>query len=329
MKTSPRHIILTLTLAAIAATVPALVNAQQPYPSKPIRIITSTAGGPYDIAMRGLSGPLSQSLGQPFIIENRTGGSFIPLAEGCAHATPDGHTLCTSDSFAQSLNPLLFSKLPYDTKEFAPIIFIGTLNSVVLVNAALPARNIQELFDMARAKPDSISFATAGPGSGANIYVEYLRREKSIAFLNVPYKNFLQGMAAAATGEVNVATFAVGAGLAQAKGGKVRALATTGTRRSIFAPDLPTISEAGVDIAVNTWIGMMGPSGLPREIIMRLNAEYKKVLADKALVEKFVMGQGFEPTPPSGGSPEEFASFIRADQEAYARAIRIVGIKPE
>ena len=322
--------VVTLMALGIAMTLnAATAPAQQAYPSKPIRILTSTAGGPYDIVMRGLSIPLSQALGQSIVIENRTGGSFIPLAEGCAHANPDGHTLCTSDSFAQSLNPLLFAKLPYDPKEFAPIIFIGSLNSVILVNAALPARSIQELFEMARAKPDSLSFATAGPGSGSNIYIEYLRREKGIAFLNVPYKNFLLGMAAAASGEVNAATFAIGAGLAQAKGGKVRALATTGRQRSIFAPDLPTISEVGVDIAVNTWIGMMGPSGLPREIVMRLNAEYKKVLADKPLVEKFVMGQGFEPVPPSGGTPEEFAKFIRADQEAYARAVKIVGIKPE
>ena len=313
-------------LACALATATAMA---QGYPTKPIRIITSTAGGPYDIAMRGLSGPLSQALGQSIVVDNRTGGSFIPLAESCAHATPDGYTLCTSDSFAQSLNPLLFAKLPYETREFAPIIFIGTLNSVILVNAALPARNIQELFEMAKAKPNSLSFATAGPGSGANIYAEYLRKEKGIAFLNVPYKSFPQGLAAAASGEVNVATFAIGAGLAQAKGGKVRALATTAPQRSIFAPDLPSLAEFGVDIAVNTWIGMMGPAALPREIISRLNAEYKKLLADKPLVEKFVMGQGFEPTPPSGGSPEEFAKFIRSDQEAYARAIKIVGIKPE
>jgi tripartite-type tricarboxylate transporter receptor subunit TctC len=319
----------TATALLAGACFCGVASAQQGYPSKPIRILTSTAGGPYDVVMRGMSVPLGQALGQSIIIENRTGGSFIPLAEGCAHAVPDGHTLCTSDSFAQSLNPLLFAKLPYSPKEFAPIIFIGSLNSVILVNASVPARNIQELFDMAKAKPDALSFATAGPGSGSNIYVEYLRKEKGVAFLNVPYKNFLLGMAAAISGEVNVATFAVGAGLAQAKGGKVRALATTGTRRSVFAPDLPTIAEAGVDIAVNTWIGMMGPSGLPRDIVMRLNAEYKKLLADKALVEKFVMGQGFEPVAPSGGSPEELASFIRADQEAYARAIKIVGIKPE
>ncbi len=321
--------IVRVALGGAAVIGAASALAQTGYPSKSIRILTSTAGGPYDIAMRGLSVPLAQALGQSIVIENRTGGSFIPLAEGCAHASPDGHTLCSSDSFAQSLNPLLFAKLPYDTKEFAPIIFIGSLNSVILVKAASPARNIRELFDLAKAKPDSLSFATAGPGSGANIYAEYLRKEKGIAFLNVPYKSFPQGLAAAAAGEVDVATFAIGAGLAQAKSGKVRALATTAPQRSIFAPELPSLSEVGVDIAVNTWIGMMGPAGLPREIVMRLNVEYKKLLADKALVEKFVMGQGFEPVPPSGGSPEEFAKFIRADQEAYARAVKIVGIKPE
>jgi tripartite-type tricarboxylate transporter receptor subunit TctC len=100
-------------------------------------------------------------------------------------------------------------------------------------------------------------------------------------------------------------------------------------QRSIFAPDIPTLGEAGVDVAINTWIGMMGPAGIPREVVMRLNAEFKKLLADKTIMEKFVMGQGFEPTPPSGGSPEELAAFIKADQANYARVVKIVGLKPE
>ena len=304
--------------------------AQQRWPTKPIRIYTSTPGGPYDVIMRGMSGPLGQALGQPVIIENRTGGSFIPLADACAHAVPDGHTLCTSDSFAQSLNPLLFSRLPYDPdKDFTPIIFIGALNSGVLVNAGLPVKNIQDLLVQAKAKPGRFSFATAGPASNSNLYVEYLRKEKGISFLNVPYKSFPQGLSAAIAGEVNIAMFAIGQALAQAKNGKVRVIAVSSPQRSIFAPDIPTLGEAGVDVAINTWIGIMGPAGIPRETVMRLNSEFKKLLADKSIMEKYVMGQGFEPTPPSGGSPEELAAFIKADQANYARVVKIVGLKPE
>lgn len=321
---------LAWVLAALACGWTIAAAAQQRWPTKPIRILTSTPGGPYDVVMRGLGGPLGQALGQPVVVENRTGGSFIPLADGCAHATPDGHTLCTSDSFAQSLNPLLFSHLPYDPeKDFTPIIFIGALNSGVMVNSAVHVKDIHDLLAQAKAKPGAFSFATAGPASNSNLYVEYLRKEKGISFLNVPYKSFPQGMSAAIAGEVHLAMFAIGQALAQAKSGKVRVIAVSSPQRSIFAPDIPTLGEAGVDVAINTWIGMMGPAGIPRDIVMRLNSEFKKLLADKALMEKFVMGQGFEPTPPSGGSPEELAAFIKADQANYARVVKIVGLKPE
>ncbi len=321
----------TIGFAMLAYAAAAVAGAAaQRWPTRPVRILTSTPGGPYDVVMRGLSGPLGQALGEPVVVENRTGGSFIPLAEGCAHAAADGNTLCTSDSFAQSLNPLLFARLPYDPdKDFSPIIFIGALNSGVVVNAGLPVKNIQELLAQAKAKPGGFSFATAGPASNSNLYVEYLRREKGIAFLNVPYKSFPQGMAAAIAGEVHVAMFAIGQALAQARSGKVRLIAVSSPQRSLLAPDVPTLAEAGVDVAINTWIGMMGPAGIPREIVLRLNAEFKKLLADKSLMEKYVMGQGFEPTPPSGGSPEELAAFIKADQANYARVLKAVGLKPE
>ena len=132
-----------------------------------------------------------------------------------------------------------------------------------------------------------------------------------------------------AAGEVNVAMFSLGASLNQAKAGKIRVLATAAPQRSMFAPDLPTFAESGIDVAMNTWIGMLGPAGLPREIVMRLNGEYRKILADPVMMEKYIKSQGLEPSPPSGGSPEEFAAFIRADQAAYAKAVNAVGLKPE
>jgi tripartite-type tricarboxylate transporter receptor subunit TctC len=322
-------LILAFAFAAASSHVPH-ASAQQRWPAKPIRVFTSTPGGPYDVIMRGMSGPLGQALGQPIVIENRTGGSFIPLADACAHGAPDGHTLCTSDSFAQSLNPLLFSKLPYDPdKDFTPIIFIGALNSGLMVNANFPVKDIHDLLAQARARPGALSFATAGPASNSNLYVEYLRKEKGVSFLNVPYKNFLQGMSAVIAGEVNASMFAIGQALSQAKSGKVRVIAVSSPQRSVFAPDIPTLGEAGVDVAINTWIGMMGPAGIARDVVTRLNAEFKKLLADKTIMEKFVMGQGFEPTPPSGGSPEDLAAFIKADQANYARIVKIVGLKPE
>jgi tripartite-type tricarboxylate transporter receptor subunit TctC len=314
--------------AAVAFTLPAA--AQQKWPSKPIRIFTSTSGGPYDIVMRATGVPLSQALGQPVIVENRTGGSFVPVADGCAKSAPDGHSLCALDSFMMAVNPLLIANIPYNAdKDFSPIILIGTLNAGLMVTADLPVKDLPDLLAQAKANPNKFTFATAGRGTHANLYVEYLRRAKGIEFVNIPYKSFLQGTTAVATGETNVAMFSLGASLNQAKAGKIRVLATAAPQRSIFAPDLPTFAESGIDVAMNTWIGMLGPAGMPREIVQRLNGEYRKIMADPAMMEKYIKGQGFEPTRPSGGTPEEFAEFIKADQTAYARAVHAVGLKPE
>jgi tripartite-type tricarboxylate transporter receptor subunit TctC len=325
---SVRVRVLWSLIAAVGVVMLQDAGAQQRYPTKPVRIITVTPGGPFDVVMRGMSGPLSQALAQPVIIENRIGGNFIPAAEACAKSTPDGHTICTSDAFALSLNPEIFARLPYDPfKDFAPIIHLGFLVTSLVVNASVPAQNLQELIALARAKPDAVAFATAGPASNSNLYVEYLRKAKGIAFYNVPYKSFPQALAAVIAGEVQATIFSIGGGLAQARGGKVRVLAVTSTQRSQFAPELPTLGEIGVDVSINTWNGILAPAGTPPEIIARLNAEFRKLLADRALVEKFVTAQGFELTAPAGGSPEEFAAFLRADRANFAKVAKVVGVK--
>ena len=301
----------------------------QAYPSKLLRIQTVTPGGPYDVAIRGMANSLSQSIGQPVVIENRQGGSFIPATEACARAPNDGYTLCTGDAFAHSLNPALFQKLPYSARDFTPIIHLGHLNSAVIVHPSVPVSSIKELLALAKAKPDSVTFATAGPSSSSYLYVEYLRKTQNIHFLNVPYKSFPQGMQATMAGEVNAAIFAIGTSLSMAKGGKLKMIGTTGLQRSFFAPDLPTLAESGIDFSLNNWNGLLGPAGIPQAVVTRMNAEFKKLLADPVIREKFVLGQGFELFAPTGGSPEELAAFMRADREKVAKIVQIVGIKPE
>jgi tripartite-type tricarboxylate transporter receptor subunit TctC len=302
----------------------------QTYPVKPVRIMTVTTGGPYDLVMRGFATGLSPAIGQPVIIENRTGGNFIPATEACARANNDGYTLCTGDAFALSLNPAMFSKLPYDAaKDFTPIIHLGHLNSAVIVNPSVPAGTIQELIALAKAKPNAVTFATAGVSSSSHLYVEYLRKTQDVHFLNVPYKSFPQAMQGTMAGETHVAVFAIGPSIAMSKGGKLRMIGTTGTRRSSFAPDLPTVIEAGVDQTMNTWNALLGPAGIPQPVVQRMNAEFKKLLADTAIREKFVFGQGFELFAPAGGSPEELGAFMAADREKVAKIVQIVGIKME
>jgi tripartite-type tricarboxylate transporter receptor subunit TctC len=295
-----------------------------------VRIQTVSAGGPYDVVMRGFATGLSPAIGQPVIIENRAGGNFIPATEACARANNDGYTLCTGDAFALSLNPAIFSRLPYDAaKDFTPIIHLGHLNSAVIVHPSVPVNTIPELIALARAKPNSVTFGTAGHSSSSHLYVEYLRKTQGVHFMNVPYKTFPQAMQATMAGEVNAAVFAIGTSISMAKGGKLKMIGTTGSQRSTFAPDLPTVIEAGIDQTMNTWNALLGPAGIPQAVVQRMNAEFKKLLADPAIRDKFVSGQGFELFAPAGGSPEELAAFMTADREKVARIVKVVGVKME
>jgi tripartite-type tricarboxylate transporter receptor subunit TctC len=299
----------------------------QGYPSKPVRISTSAAAGPYDIALRGVLPALQQSLGQAVIVENRTGANYVPLGEWCAKAPPDGYSLCTADLYATVLNVQAYSQLPYNARSFAPIIHFGYLYSGLIAHPSVPANNLQELLALAKAKPDSLNFGTPGPATNSTMYVEYWRKAGTASFQNIAYKSFVQSLNAVISGEVQVALFALGQSAAQARGGKVKLLAVIGEGRSKLAPNVPTFREQGVDLTILNWGGMIGPAGLPRDIVMRWNGEFKKLLADTALREKTFESQGFEQQPPSGGSPEEFASFLQAEHAKVAQIVKVTGLK--
>ncbi len=315
-----------ICIAATAAIGISLSHAQS-WPTKPLRIFTSAPAGPYDIVLRGITPSMGIALGQPIVVENRTGANWVPLGEACARATPDGHTLCSADVYTMILNTHAYSRLPYALKDFAPIIHFGYLYSALLIHPSVPANNLQELLALAKAKPDSIAFGTPGPASNSSMYVNYWKQNQGISFLNVPYKSFVQSLNAVVAGEVQVALFGLGQALRQAQAGKVKAIAITGDQRSRFAPHLPTFNEAGVDLTIANWGGFMAPAGTPRDVIMRLNNEFKKVIADPVLREKFIDAQGFDQAPPSGGTPEEFAAFLRSEDQKFARIVKITGLK--
>jgi tripartite-type tricarboxylate transporter receptor subunit TctC len=300
--------------------------AAQSWPSKPIRIFTSAPGGPYDTVMRGFGPSLQQALGQPIVIENRSGGNYVPLGQACARATPDGYTLCTGDTYIISFNPHAFATPPYQLKDFTPIIHFGHLPAAVIVHPSVPANNLQELLALARAKPGAITFGTPGPATNSTMYVEYWEKN-GVQFLNVPYKNFVSALQAVVSGEVNVAIFGLGMSLIQAKAGKVKPLAITGEQRSQFAPNIPTIIESGVDMNIANWGGIVGPAGLPRDIVMRINGEFRKLIADPVLKAKFLDTQTFEQQAPSGGTPEQFAAFLQAEDRKFERLAKTVGLK--
>jgi tripartite-type tricarboxylate transporter receptor subunit TctC len=320
------------TTAAIAAItcLPMLVQAQA-YPTKPVRIIVShSAGGPPDIATRGLAPVLSQSLGQPVIVENRDGANGVVGAEAVAKSTPDGHTLMVTSAFTVTLNQFAYANLPYDPeKDFAPVIHLGTLNSALIVHPSVQARSMQELLDAVKAKPESISFGTVGASSAATLYVDWMRKGMGAAFYAIPYKNYPQALTGVAAGDVQVAIFANGGVLPLAKAGKVRVLATASDERSSYFPDAPSFKEVGFDVFFRSWFGLYAPGATPQPVVMRLNAETAKAMQNPIVKEKYLAPQGFELQAPAGGSPAEFVKFIREEREMYRRAVKVIGLKPQ
>ena len=326
MKQKSRH----PTAGALIALALSLSISQalaQAYPAKPVRIYTSAPAGPYDIVLRGISPSLQHGIGQPIVIENKTGANYVPLGEICARSAPDGYNLCTGDVYTSVLNVQAYSKLPYVAKDFTPIIHFGYLYSALIVHPSVPANTLSELLALARAKPDALNFGTPGPATNSSMYVDYWKKTNVASFQNIAYKSFVQSLNAVVSGEVHAAIFGLGQSMTQVRAGKVRALALIGEGPSKLAPGVPTFREAGVDLTILNWGGLLGPAGLPRDVVMRWNTEMKKVLADTPLREKFVEGQGFEQAPPSGGSPEEFGSFLQAEHTKLARIVQVTGLR--
>lgn len=319
---------LSIATAAFAATT--FAQAQE-WPRRTITLIVPNAiGGAYDAAARPLGQTLAQVLGQPVVIDNRPAGGGIAGLVGTQQATPDGHTLLFTGQGQVSLYPELRSNLPYEpTRDLAPIIRVGSLESFLMVNPALPVKTMKDLFDLARAKPDSITFGTWGGTSTSNMHVEYLRKARNIQFYSVPYKSAAQALSAGVTGEVQVTLFGQGPSTALIKAGKFRALGTTGTRRSTALPDVPLLKEAGVgwDLETGSWVGMFAPAKTPRAVITRVNMEVGKLLSDRAYTDKFLLSIGFQPEEPH--TPEQFTEFLKQDRQTYANLIKLTGIKDE
>ena len=303
----------------------------QGYPTRPVRLIIShAAGGPPDIATRGLAPVLAQAMGQPFVVEDRDGANGLVGAEAVAKSAPDGYTLLVTSGSTLTLNQFVYATLPYDPeRDFAPVAHLGTVKSAVVVHPSVPARSMQELMDLVRAKPQSISFGTVGPSGVTTLYVEWMQKGMGAAFYPVPYKNYPQAFAAVMAGDVQAAIFVNAAVLPHVKSGKVRILATASDSRSIHTPDVPSFKEAGFDVFFRAEFGLYAPGATPPPIVQRLNAETMKALANPVVKEKTLAPQGFEPQPLAGTSPAEFAKYLRDEREMVGRALKVIGFKPQ
>ncbi len=309
--------ILTAAALVLACT---LVQAQ-PYPSKPLRIIVPFApGGSTDIVARILADKLATPLGQPVVVENRAGAAGNIGAEAVAKAPPDGYTLLMATTGVMSINNALYKNMTYDAaKELEPVSFTTSITNVLTVPLDLPAKSMADLIALAKAQPGKLSFASSGAGSSTHLSGELFKSMAAIDVLHIPYKGSSQALVDLIAGRVSMIFDNMPSVLPYIRGGKLRGLAVTGSKRSPAMPELPTIAEAGVPGYESlSWSGIAVPAGTPRDVVMRLNREIGGVLGAGDVRQKLIeLG-----ADPVGGPPEAFAAHVRAEREKWSRLIR-------
>ena len=297
------------------------------YPSKPIRLIVPfAAGGAVGAVARVLSTPLSASLGQSVVIDNRGGAGGIIGMDAVAKAPADGYTLLLAHS-GLTYMPGLYRKLPFDPeKDFDGIVTAVSGSYALVVNPELPVKSVAELIAYAKANPGKLTYASAGIGSTLHLATEFFKRAAGVDILHVPYKGASQATQDLVGGQVQMMIGPVVAVLPLAQAGKIRALAVASARRSALAPELPTMIESGVPgFEVTSWYGLAAPAGTPKAVIARLNAETNKALQSAEMIEQFRL-QGYEPL---GGTPEAMNALIKDDVARWTRIIRDAGIQPQ
>ena len=315
-----------IALGLVTLMAPLLGFAQAPYPSKPIHLIVPyPPGGLNDTMARLVGSRLADALGQPVLVENRTGASGMIGADLVAKAPADGYTLLMASgaeiAIIQHLNP----KLPYNAeRDFAPVSLVAVTPLVIAVHPSVPAQNMQELVALAKSRPGTLGFASVGEGSAQHLTGEMLMSMAGIRLVHVPYKGAGQSMPDFLGGQIPLAVYGVSTIFPHAKSGKARILAVTTPKRTAAAPDWPTLAESGYPgFDTSLWVGVMAPAGTPKAIVDKLSGEIARILKLPDVVGRMV-SQGADLV---GNSPAEFKEFIAAESAKYARIIRQLGIK--
>ena len=322
------------SLAALRAALGAAIllalcaaAAAQSWPAKPIRLIVPFApGGSTDIVGRDVAARLAPALGQQVVVDNRPGGSTIIGTELVARAAPDGYTLLVTPA-PFTINPTLQPKLPYDPqRDFTPITLINTTPLVIVVHPGVPARTLQELVRLARARPGRLNFGSSGTGGSNHLAGELFNTLAGVKLVHVPYKGNAPALADLIGGHIDVVFNGLTSAIPQIRSGTLRALAVTSATRASALPTLPTAIEAGVPgFEATAWNGLVGPAALPREMVNRLAQEIARIVTSAEMRERFRSDGG----DPVGSTPEQFARFLRDETDKWAKVIRLSGAKPE
>jgi tripartite-type tricarboxylate transporter receptor subunit TctC len=319
-----RRAILSAFLAALA--MPVLVQAQA-WPSRAVRIIVSVpAGSLQDALARTVAQRLSDAYGQPVIVENRPGANTIIAAQAAAKSPADGYTFLIATDSTMSINPHIYSKLPYDPeKDFAPVTAIAQAVEVMFVPAEVPAKSVKEFIDQAKANPGKVNYGSFGIGSNAHLAGVKMEQVTGVQMVHVPYKGGADAIPALQTNQVQMLVTAIGVGMSSIKAGKAKVLAVSGPQRHRLLPDVPTFTEAGYPaFDFSAWFGLVAPAGTPPDIINRVSEEVAKYVKSPAFTEKFATSYALDPI---GNSPTEFATLMKASREKYGQTIRAANLK--
>lgn len=329
MKTARTMSLLPGLALGIALGIASSASAQS-WPSKPIHVISPfSAGSTVDLHARLLATPLTEILGQPVVVENKSGAGGAIGLDAVAKAPPDGHVIGIGTTGPMTINPFLIgSTVPYDpTRDFAPITQYGIGPNVIVINAGVPAKNLAELIALAKAKPGSISYASSsGIGSTAHLAGELLGSVAGVELVHIPYKGNAEGITALLANQVQMAISGLPPMIAHIQSGRLRALAVTGPTRMAQIPDVPTVTELGMpEIDVTAWYGFVAPAGTPPEIVQKLADAIGKAVARPEVRDRF-LATG---TEPHVTSPRQFAELIASDGKRWSAVIRKANVRAQ
>ena len=319
-----RHIYLAAFLG-LAVSALAQPPARPDWPSKAIKLVVPfPAGGGYDFMARNIAQKLTESLGQPVIVENRAGANGNIGSDAVAKSTPDGYTLLLGGIGPQALSVPLYPKLAYDPeRDFAPVSLVASQPNLLVVHPSLPVKTLAELIANAKARPGQLTFGSTGSGSGQHFGLEQLKAVTGIDVIHVPYKGAAPLHMALLSGEVSAAFNIIQLPMPQVRKGELRAIATASKKRSVLAPDIPTLAELGYAIDFDTWYAVYAPAGTPKEIVSRLNIGINRALGDPQLKER-ANALGIELV---GTSPEQLTAHMHQEITRWSALAKAANIK--
>jgi tripartite-type tricarboxylate transporter receptor subunit TctC len=325
----PIQLALATAISLVALSLMPISASAQTYPVRPIRLIVGfPPGGINDLVARIVGQSVSESLGQPIVIENRPGAGGTIGANAVAKADPDGYTLLLASVSNLAMAPSQYKSLAYDPiKDFAPVALVAASPNIMVVPNDSPIRSVLDLIALAKKQPGSMNYASAGNGTSNHLTVELLKAKAGIDLVHVPYRGDAPGMTDVLAGRIQMMFPTLPVALPQIKAGALRAIAVSSPKRSELVPDIPTVAESGSlpEFSVSVWVGILAPAGTSPEIVSKLNAEIHKALASSVVREQLA-AQGTEPA--AAADPKTFGLYLASETKKWSEVAKAAGITP-